>query len=127
MGIQLMVSVWPLVDYRSENYKEMKARGFLLRSDRGFPIGMNYMGNTVPYDAFNPDARAYVWDKIKRIIMIKESESSGWMKRNQNLQFMIMISSGIMKDHIFPMEIIILWNMQKLFMREWKEKGRKIS
>ena len=66
MGIQLMVSVWPLVDYRSENYKEMKARGFLLRSDRGFPIGMNYMGNTVPYDAFNPDARAYVWDKIKK-------------------------------------------------------------
>lgn len=66
MGIQIMVSVWPTVDYRSENYKEMKARGFLLRNDRGFPITLNYMGNTVVYDAFNPKARDYVWEKIKK-------------------------------------------------------------
>lgn len=66
MGIRLMVSVWPLVDYRSENYKEMKSRGYLLRSDRGFPVSMNYMGNTVAYDAFHPDARDYVWKKIKK-------------------------------------------------------------
>ena len=57
--------------------------------------------NTVPYDAFNPDAGAYVWDKIKKKNYYdKGIESSGWMNRNQNLQFMIMISSGIMKDHI---------------------------
>lgn len=66
MGIKLMVSVWPLVDYRSENYKEMKAKGYLLRSDRGFPISMNYMGNTIAYDAFHPQARKYLWDKIKK-------------------------------------------------------------
>ncbi len=66
MGIKLMVSVWPLVDYRSENYKEMKAKGYLLRSDRGFPISMNYMGNTIAYDAFHPEARKYLWEKIRK-------------------------------------------------------------
>ena len=31
MGIELMVSVWPMVDFLSENYEEMKARGLLTR------------------------------------------------------------------------------------------------
>ncbi len=66
MGIELMVSVWPTVDYRSENYKEMKAKGYLLHCDRGFPVSINYMGNTLHYDATNENARKYVWEKIKK-------------------------------------------------------------
>ena len=66
MGIELMVSVWPTVDYRSENYKEMKARGFLLSSDRGFPVHLNFMGNTVFYDPFSQEAREYVWEKCRQ-------------------------------------------------------------
>ena len=31
MGIELMVSIWPTVDYRSENFEEMKAKGLLIR------------------------------------------------------------------------------------------------
>lgn len=26
MGIELMVSIWPTVDYRSENFQEMKEK-----------------------------------------------------------------------------------------------------
>lgn len=66
MGIELMISVWPTVDYRSESYKEMKARGFLLESDRGFPVALNYMGNTLHYDTTYDKARDYVWDKIRK-------------------------------------------------------------
>lgn len=65
MGIELMVSVWPMVDYRSEHYKEMKAQGYLLRNDRGFRLTTNFVGNSVATDCFNPGARAYLWDKIK--------------------------------------------------------------
>lgn len=66
LGIELMVSIWPTVDYRSENFEEMKEKGYLIRTERGLRISMNYMGNTVHYDATNPDARKYLWNKAKQ-------------------------------------------------------------
>ena len=66
MGIELMVSIWPTVDYRSENFTEMKERGLLIRTDRGYPISMDFQGNTLHYDSTNPEARAYVWEKAKK-------------------------------------------------------------
>ncbi len=66
MGIELMVSIWPTVDYRSENFDEMMGKGYLIRVDRGFPISMDFQGNTLHYDATNPDARKYVWGKAKK-------------------------------------------------------------
>ena len=66
MGIELMVSVWPMVDFLSENYEEMKARGLLTRVEKGVRIDSLYMGNTVHFDATNPEAREYVWDKIRQ-------------------------------------------------------------
>ena len=35
MGIELMVSIWPTVDYRSENFKEMDDKGLLIRVESG--------------------------------------------------------------------------------------------
>ena len=66
MGIELMVSIWPTVDYRSENFTEMKERGLLIRTDRGYPISMDFQGNTLHYDSTNPEAREYVWEKAKK-------------------------------------------------------------
>lgn len=66
MGIELMVSVWPMVDYKSENFEEMKAKGLLTRVDKGVRIDNIYMGNTIQYDPTNPEAREYVWEKCKK-------------------------------------------------------------
>nr|WP_077533043.1 glycoside hydrolase family 31 protein [Massiliimalia massiliensis] len=66
MGIELMVSIWPTVDYRSENFQEMKEKGYLIRTERGFRIGMDFQGNTIHYDATHPGAREYVWEKAKK-------------------------------------------------------------
>ncbi len=66
MGIELMVSVWPFVDVKSENYAEMKEKGFLIRTERGVPYSMDFCGNTIAYDATNPQARDYVWSVIKK-------------------------------------------------------------
>lgn len=66
MGIELMVSIWPTVDYRSENFEEMMNKGLLVRTDKGFRICMNFMGNTIHYDPTNPEAREYVWQKAKK-------------------------------------------------------------
>ena len=66
MGIELMVSVWPQVDVRSENYQEMKQQGLLVKADKGVDIAMLYNGNSTFYDATNPRSRAYVWGKCKK-------------------------------------------------------------
>lgn len=66
MGIELMVSIWPTVDYRSENFQEMKAKGLLIHVEQGYPISMDFQGNTLHFDATNPEAREYVWEKAKK-------------------------------------------------------------
>lgn len=65
MGIELMVSIWPTVDKTSENYEEMLRKGYLIRTDRGIRTSMDFLGNTVFFDATNPKARQYVWEKAK--------------------------------------------------------------
>lgn len=66
MGIELMVSIWPTVDRRSENFDEMLEKGYLIRTERGFRVGLDFEGATIHYDATNPAARDYVWKKAKK-------------------------------------------------------------
>jgi alpha-D-xyloside xylohydrolase len=65
LGIEPMVSIWPTVDTKSENYKEMLEAGLLIQVDRGLRINMNWMGETVFFDATNPEAGRYLWSKAK--------------------------------------------------------------
>lgn len=66
LGVELMVSFWPTVDNRTESYREMKENGWLVHTERGLPINMDFLGNTTFFDATHPAARKYVWDKAKR-------------------------------------------------------------
>jgi alpha-D-xyloside xylohydrolase len=66
LGIEAMVSIWPTVDSRSENYGKMAAEGYLISADRGMNINMNWMGETVFFDATHPGARDYVWQVSKK-------------------------------------------------------------
>lgn len=65
LKIELMVSIWPTVDKRSENYQEMLERGYLIRVDRGIRTAMDFQGDTVHFDATNPKSRDFVWQKCK--------------------------------------------------------------
>lgn len=65
MGIETMVSVWPQVDYRSENYEEMKQQGLLVKSNSGVDIQMLFHGNNVFIDPTNPRTQKYVWEKCR--------------------------------------------------------------
>lgn len=65
LNIELMVSIWPTVDKKSENYEEMVEKGLLIRTDRGIRTAMDFEGDTVHFDATNPEARKYIWDKAK--------------------------------------------------------------
>ncbi|MDE6951000.1 MAG: glycoside hydrolase family 31 protein, partial [Lachnospiraceae bacterium] len=66
MGIELMVSVWPTVDRTCENFEEMLEKGYLIRTERGFRAGQDFQGATIYFDATNPEAREYVWNKAKQ-------------------------------------------------------------
>ncbi|WP_300768933.1 glycoside hydrolase family 31 protein [uncultured Acetatifactor sp.] len=66
MGIETMVSVWPQVDVRSENFEEMKQKGLLLKSNMGVDVQMIFHGNNLFLDATNPRTRKYVWEKLKK-------------------------------------------------------------
>jgi len=82
LGIETVVSVWPTIDERSENFGEMNSKGYLVRADRGNSNHMTWMGNTVFYDATHPGAQKFVWEKCKenyykkgiRIFWLDEAE-----------------------------------------------------
>ncbi|GHV44724.1 glycosyl hydrolase [Clostridia bacterium] len=65
MGTRCMVSIWPTVDKNSVNFKEMKEKGMLIRTERGSPQTFDFLGDTQIYDATNPEARAFIWNKAK--------------------------------------------------------------
>lgn len=65
LGIETVVSVWPTVDERSENFGIMSDMGYLVNADRGNQNHMTWMGNTVFYDATHPEAQKFVWERCK--------------------------------------------------------------
>lgn len=73
MGVETMVSVWPTVSASSEHYKAMTENGHVLTSERGVPVVIPFPdkepfgpGFFTYYDAFNPAARDFHWDIVKR-------------------------------------------------------------
>lgn len=52
MGTELMVSIWPTVDYRSENFNEMMEKGLLVRTERGVRVTMQMFGQGSIYRSY---------------------------------------------------------------------------
>lgn len=66
MHIALMVSIWPTVDKKSENYQPMREAGMLVHTERGVPTTMDFLGECVFADFSNEATRKYVWEKVKQ-------------------------------------------------------------
>lgn len=66
MGIRVIVSVWPSVDRKSENFGPMMERGLLIRTERGAAQTYDYQGDCVELDPFNPETRNYVWEVCRK-------------------------------------------------------------
>ena len=65
MGIELMVSVWPTVDPRSENYSEMRNKNYMIRGEKGVDVVFMFFGPQTYVDTTRPEARQYFWSKAK--------------------------------------------------------------
>ncbi|MBM3596498.1 MAG: family 31 glucosidase, partial [Alphaproteobacteria bacterium] len=73
LGVKTMVSIWPTVSASSVYYKEMREKGYLLRTERGQPVVIPFpdkdprgVGFFTYYDATLPESRAYHWEIVKR-------------------------------------------------------------
>ena len=67
MGVELMVSIWPQIDLKSENFEEMRQEGLLIKPEMGVNVCMQFFDqDSVFFDATNPAAREYVWNKCKK-------------------------------------------------------------
>ncbi|MCR5153498.1 MAG: family 31 glucosidase [Lachnospiraceae bacterium] len=66
MGIKVIVSVWPSVDRKSENFYPMMEKGLLIKTERGAAQTYDYQGDCVEIDPFNPKTREYVWEVCKK-------------------------------------------------------------
>ena len=66
MGIRVIVSVWPSVDRKSENFGPMTEQGLLIRTERGAAQTYDYQGDCVEIDPFNPETRKYIWEVCKK-------------------------------------------------------------
>lgn len=65
LGMECMVSVWPTVDWSCANFPHMRDHGLLLRNERGMPL---QNGESIQsfYDATHPEARAFLWEQIRK-------------------------------------------------------------
>lgn len=66
MGIKVIVSVWPSVDRKSENFYPMLEKGLLIKTERGALQTYDYQGDCVEIDVFNPETSKYVWEVCKK-------------------------------------------------------------
>lgn len=66
MGIKVLVSVWPSVDRKSENFYPMMEQGLLIQTERGAAQTYDYQGDCVEIDPFNPETREYVWNVCRK-------------------------------------------------------------
>ncbi|WP_019853936.1 glycoside hydrolase family 31 protein [Actinopolyspora mortivallis] len=72
MGVRLLVSVWPSVSPLSENFPTMRDNGMLVDTERGVPVHAPWhdkgFGTELPvafHDPTNPEAREFVWERVK--------------------------------------------------------------
>lgn len=66
MGTKVVVSVWPTVDKKSENFGEMLDRGLLIQTEHGSNQTYEFQGDCLTIDLTNPEAQAYLWEKCRK-------------------------------------------------------------
>jgi alpha-D-xyloside xylohydrolase len=79
---QLMISVWPKFYPTTDNFKAMRARGFLYEPNLAEDIH-DWIGHPDTfYDAFNPGARKLFWEQISRELFSKKVDA-WWMDASE--------------------------------------------
>lgn len=65
LGMKLMVSMWPTINEKSENYQYLLDHNMLLRTASGGNRVFDFYGPQAEIDPTNPAARDYIWNRLK--------------------------------------------------------------
>ena len=65
MGTKLIVSMWPTINEKSENYYYMRDNGMLMRTVNGSNKVFDFYGPQAEIDVTNPETRKFVFSKLK--------------------------------------------------------------
>lgn len=65
MGVKLMVSMWPTINEKSENYRYMLDNNLLIRTVSGSNRVFDFYGPQAEIDPTNPQTREFVWNRLK--------------------------------------------------------------
>lgn len=116
LGVELMVSIWPTVNPSNTAYAEMAERGLLAQTVHGVqahipitdttPEGLSLVAY---YDATNPEARAYVWGKVKqnyldygvRVFWLDADEPELMPMHAENIRYAL--GTGLEVTNIYPL------------------------
>jgi alpha-D-xyloside xylohydrolase len=116
MGVELMVSIWPTVNRNHPVFTEMAERGLLAQTERGVQAHIPATDTTPDgvslvtyYDATNPEARAFVWERIKkgyhdqgvRIFWLDADEPELYPIHADNIRYYL--GSGLEVGCIYPL------------------------
>ena len=90
---KLIVSMWPTINEKSENYRHMVDNNMLIRTARGSDRLFDFYGWQAQIDVSNPATREYVWSKLKEnyadqgvdAFWFDVSESEIWPEHFDNL------------------------------------------
>jgi alpha-D-xyloside xylohydrolase len=66
MDIKLLVSVWPTLAAKSENYTKFKKSNFTIRPEHGVNMFLQANDDLTYVDVTHPDARKAMWAKLKQ-------------------------------------------------------------
>ena len=58
--IELIVSIWPIIELKSENFKEILENIYLIYIDRKAKVGLDFQALTIYYNITNLKARSYL-------------------------------------------------------------------
>ncbi len=65
MDVKLMVSMWPTINEKSENYGTMLNENMLIRTANGSNRVFDFHGPQAEIDPTNPETRSFVWNRLK--------------------------------------------------------------
>lgn len=66
MDIEPIVSIWPTINPKSENYFEMSEENMLVRTENGQFGTFDFYGQQTFIDPMNPETAKFVWNKVKQ-------------------------------------------------------------